>query len=72
MFAFSFAGLQVSERQVTWLCSYVLHLQYRVTDLCKVTGMSLSVGAKGKPLGFPCSVSHGAAVAAIRARALSV
>lgn len=70
MFAFSFAGLQVSERQVTWLCSYVL--QYRVTDLCKVTGMSLSVGAKGKPLGFPCSVSHGAAVAAIRARALSV
>lgn len=70
MFAFSFAGLQESERQVTWLCSYVL--QYRVTDLCKVTGMSLSVGAKGKPLGFPCSVSHGAAVAAIRARALSV
>lgn len=70
MFAFSFAGLQVSEHQVTWLCSYVL--QYRVTDLCKVTGMSLSVGAKGKPLGFPCSVSHGAAVAAIRARALSV
>lgn len=42
----------MSERQVTWLCSYVLHLQYRVTDLCKVTGMSLSVGAKGKPLGF--------------------
>lgn len=70
MFAFSFAGLQVSEHQVTWLCSYVL--QYRVTDLCKVTGMSLSVGAKGKPLGFPCSVSHGAAVAAIRTRALSV
>lgn len=70
MFAFSFAGLQVSECQVTWLCSYVL--QYRVTDLCKVTGMSLSVGAKGKPLGFPCSVSHGAAVAAIRTRALSV
>lgn len=62
----------MSEGWVVWLCSYKFHLQYRVTGLCKVIETSLNVDAKGKPLGFPCSISLGTAVAAVRAGALSV
>lgn len=49
----------------------MLKLQYRGIGLCKVTKISLNVGAKHKSLGFDSSVYHRAATTATWSHAVT-